>query len=353
MTRLSKILNTELPWIQAPMFHYSGCRLVAATSNAGMLGVLGPEDPTRMKNSIKSIKSKTSNPFGVNIYLLPEHLVKNQPAVPSAITKKLNEYRNQLGIPLDPPTPAEDSYKQQVEEQLQIAIEEKVSAVVFTFGIPTPDIIGRLRNASIKVLGSATTIKEAVALEKAGVDAVILQGVEAGGHRTSCNLPEYGQVGLFAFIQLAKKQLSIPFVAAGGITNGRAIKLAMDAGADGVSIGSLFLTSEECSTPEAHRQAIYKATPESATVLTRIFTGRPARMFKNQFYEELSALWTENGGEEQIPWNFYARDIFGQAAKSNNPDLFIVWANQSVGLLGGRETLPAASIIQTLRKEYK
>ncbi|KAJ3258664.1 hypothetical protein HK103_003453 [Boothiomyces macroporosus] len=333
------------------MFHYSGWRLVAATSNAGMLGVLAPEDPIRMRESIRSIKSNTNKPFGVNIYLLPEHLVKNQPTVPPAVVNKLNEYRKELGLPLNPPTPTEDSYKQQVDDQLQIAIGEKVSTVVFTFGIPTLEIIDKLRNANINILGSATTISEAVALEEAGVDAVILQGVEAGGHRTSCNLPEYGQVGLLSLIQLAKKQLKIPFIAAGGITSGKAIRLAIEAGADGVSIGSLFLTSEECSTPLAHRKALYEATPESATVLTRVFTGRPARMFRNRFFNEMDAIWKENGGVEQIPWNFYARDIFGQAARSNNPDLFIVWANQSVGLLGGRETQPAAAIIKTLCKE--
>ncbi|KAJ3272798.1 hypothetical protein HDV01_005226 [Terramyces sp. JEL0728] len=335
------------------MFNYSGWKLVAATSNAGMLGVLAPEEPARMKESIRSIKSQTSKPFGVNIFILPEHLIKNQPAVPNSIAQKLNEYRKELGLPLDPPAPTANSYKQQVLEQLQIAIDEKVSAVVFTFGIPTNDIVDKLCAVGIKILGSATTIHEAVELEKAGVDAVILQGVEAGGHRTSCNLPEYGQVGLFTLVQLAKKQLKIPLVAAGGITTGSAIKLALQAGADGVSIGSLFLTSAECSTPDAHRKAIYNATPESSTVLTRIFTGRPARMLPNRFYNEMSALWNLNGHVESIPWNFYARDIFGRATKNNNPDLFIVWADQAVGLLGGRETMPAASIVEKLEQEYK
>lgn len=221
--------------------------------------------------------------------------------------------------------------------------------VIFTFGVPGRHIVQRLTQAGCVLLGSATSAKEAVALEESGVHAVICQGTEAGGHRTSAMLPESGDLGLMSLVPLVKAHTSLPVIAAGGIVNATQIRAAMAAGADGVSMGTIFLTSKECSTPQSHRDHIFNLDRDAKTVVTRIFTGRPARMLENRFYKEMSAIWQElPASERDLPWDFYCRDIFGTAARSNRPDLFILWGGQSVNLLAGKPTRPARDIIREI-----
>jgi nitronate monooxygenase len=349
---MRSVFKTKFPWIQAPMYHYTGPELVIACSKAGILGSLSVQEPQRMKKSLESIKQSKIEQYACNLFVIPDHLSQNQPPIPHTVVEKLHEFRKELGLPLEPVMPT-DSYKQELEEQLDLIVQFKVPFVILTFGLLDQAVCKGLQQKGIKLIGSATSVKEAVECQERGMDAVILQGVEAGGHRTSIHLPLYGSTGLLTLLSLAKKEIKIPIIAAGGISSGQQIKAAMNAGADGVSIGSLFLTASECNTPKSHRQLLRNTTAETETVLTRLFTGRPARMIPNRFYNEMKKTVDQiPGGEDSLPWNFYARDIFGKAAKLDNPELYINWGGQAVGMLSGRDTMSASEIISQLKREF-
>lgn len=324
--RLLKLLKTELPFLQAPMYHYSRAQLVVQVSNASALGCLAQESTPHLKQSIDYIQTNTKKPFAVNLFLLPNIFAPSGLIVP--VKNKLNAYREAMGLAIDTSTNASKPNVPSIDinEQIDIICEKKVPIVIFTFGIPDPSMVLKLKSNGTVLIGSVTTVHEALLYENAGMDAVIVQGSEAGGHRTSAILPEYGDIGLLSLISLVKEHVSIPIVAAGGIINARQIKAALEAGAEGVSMGTLFLTASECSTPAAHRDQIRNIKTTDKTVLTRIYTGRPARMLPNKFYREMSAIWKSNGGEDAIPFDFYARDIFGAAARKNDDKMFILWA---------------------------
>jgi nitronate monooxygenase len=335
------------------MYHYSGADLAISCSKAGILGSLSVQQPKYMKKSLELIKESKIKEYACNLFIIPLRLSQNQPKVHPKVVEKLHEFRRELGIPLDPVQPT-DSYKQELEQQLELMLEYRVPYIIFTFGLPDTSTIKTFKQKGIKLIGSATSVKEAIECQEKGMDAVIVQGVEAGGHRTSMHLPSFGTTGILTLLPLVKKELKIPVIAAGGITSGQQIQAIMKVGADGVSMGSLFLTASECNTPDSHRQLIQNTTSQTETVLTRLFTGRPARMIPNRYFTEMKKVIDEiPGGEDSIPWNLYARDIFGKAAKMNRPDLYINWGGQAIGALSGRSTMSASDIIHQLEKELE
>lgn len=335
------------------MYHYSTPELAAGVSNAGCLGALAPQNPKHLRESIIKVQQLTSNPFACNVFLFPPQLTSNQPKLPDPIRCLLNSYRRELGIPIDPTGPLHTQFDDSML-QLDVINDLKVPVIIFTFGIPSTSLIDKIRleNPDCVLVGSATSVEESISIANAGLDAVIIQGVEAGGHRTSSSLPSYGMIGLNALIPLVKQKVSIPVFAAGGITNQLQIKSALGLGANGVSIGTLFLTCTECKTPPRHR-AWLTSEGTKETVVTRLFTGRPARMFKNRFYNEMQACVDRHAIKDcEIPWNLYARDVFAAASKQNRDDLFIIWAGQSAGLLGHGETKCASEIIKDLESAF-
>eukprot|EP00842_Homolaphlyctis_polyrhiza_P000182 jgi/Hompol1/1164/HPOL_002656-RA len=230
-------------------------------------------------------------------------ITKLGPPLHPSIRTLLNGYRSELGIPLDPPAPTIDSYAYDTQRQIELAKEYKVPCMIFTFGLPSAQVVDDLKRSGMVLVGSATTVEEARAAQNAGMDAVVVQGVEAGGHRTSLQLPQFGDVGIQSLLPLVRSAVSIPAIAAGGVVSGKQAGLLIAAGADAVSIGTRFLTSTECSTPQSHRDLIHAATFESKTVLTRCYTGRPARMIPNRFYYEMQAVLAKlpGGEQENIP----------------------------------------------------
>ncbi|KAI8894871.1 2-nitropropane dioxygenase [Globomyces pollinis-pini] len=339
----------------APMYSYANAQLVAEVSNFGALGCLPPQDPLKLKESLTFLNQNTINPFAVNLFCQPNGQFPNI-NLPKTVLDKFDLYRQELDLPLDPSSVTQSivtRVDENLESQISLIKEFKVPIVIFTFGLPSKEILNDLKNHGIKLIASVTSVKEALICEEMGLDIIIAQGFEAGGHRTSLILPEYGDIGTFTLVQSIKKSVSIPLIAAGGITNGKAIRSVMSLGADGVSMGTLFLTSQECSTPPEHRKIIFNSTPLTKTVVSRYFTGRPARMIPNRYYDEMKQLYSElPGTDANVPWNLSVRDIFHKASKLNRSDLFIVWGGQSVGLLGGKPTLPASKILQDLEFEY-
>jgi nitronate monooxygenase len=346
------MLKTRLPWIQAPMYHYSGADLVVACSKAGILGSLSCQTPEQLYTSLEKIKQNHITKYSVNVFINSDHLGKNQPLIHPRIQNKLTEYRKELGLSIQQPD-ITDSYRQDLEMQMDLIKKYKVPFVIFTFGLPTNSQIQELKKIGTVLIGSCTSIEEALMIQDSGLDAVILQGKKAGGHRTSIQLPAYSCIDLETLLHDASNQVKIPYFGAGGVTHGKDIKKIMDLGASGVSIGTLFLTAKECNTPTSHRDLIYNTNSDTKTVITRLYTGRPAQMIPNRFYFEMKEIVDDLGGEDVIPWNFYARDIFGKAARVGNPELYVNWGGANVNKLSGRATMTAKDIISLLEYEYK
>jgi nitronate monooxygenase len=327
---LTKLLKIEYPIIQAPMAGgITTSKLVAAVSNSGGLGMIGAGymTPMQIREQIREVKQLTSNPFGINLFVPNEfHVTENE--ITSA-QKKLNQIRKHLNLEpkenMDIPT-VTDVFNN-FTEQIQVVIEEKIPICSFTFGIPSKQVIAELKQYNIILMGTATTVREAVENEKAGIDLVIAQGSEAGGHRGSfSNGDQESLIGLMSLIPQIVDTVSIPVIAAGGIMDGRGLQASICLGAKGVQMGTAFLTCVESGAHPVYKESILNAN-ESDTVLTRSFSGKWARGIKNEFISEM------NDFEPSLPeypiQNTLTQDIRKTSSSQNNPAFMSLWSGQS------------------------
>lgn len=264
-TPLGQALGLRLPVIQAPMAGgISTPRLAAAVCDAGGLGsiagaMLSPDD---LRSAIREVRSLTSRPYAVNLFA----------PLPPPSTDRVADWSRLTGIeaPDIPPPP-------RFEDQLAIVAEERVPVLSFTFGIP--DLAG----IDAFTIGTATTVAEAVAVEQAGIDAVTVQGSEAGGHRGTFLEPvDHSLVSTFVLVPQVVDAVEIPVIASGGIMDGRGIAAALALGAQGVQMGTAFLRSDEAGTTDAHRAAL-----SGETIITRVLTGRHARAARTPLVDRL------------------------------------------------------------------
>ena len=277
---LTELLGIEHPIIQAPMAGGpSTVELVAAVSEAGGLGSIAGAilAPDALQAEIRAVRARTRRPFAVNVFapLEPKH---PEPGVVEAVQGFLAPYRKRLGIDAaaEPRPPSWSAL-----DQLAVVVEERVPVFSFAFGIPPLDGFD-----DTILLGTATTPAEAEALQQAGVDAVVVQGAEAGGHRgTFLSSFEDGLVPLAELIPAAAERCSVPLVAAGGIVDGSGIARALDAGAAGVQLGTAFLFAEESGAGDAWKEALRR----HETFVTDAYTGRPARGARTPFLQKLMA----------------------------------------------------------------
>lgn len=318
--------------------------LVSAVSNAGGLGVLGAARlmPEQMREQIRKIKSQTSKPFGVNLLLAaPED--DGQEA--SDVQNILNNFRSELGL-----KPSDNTQIQLPEsklpEQIDIIIEERVPVLSFGLGNPK-SFVGEAHSHGVKVMAMVTTVVEAQEVIAGGSDVVIAQGGEAGGHRSTFKLDENGHgqvVGTMALVpQIADVAGNIPIAAAGGIMDGRGIAASLALGAQGVQLGTLFLTAKESGAFPAYKKTLLEST-EVDTLITSVFTGRPARAVRNHFVDEF-----ENSDVEPLNWPYQgiaADDIYKEAAKGDNGEFFPLLAGQ--GLRLSKQERDAAQIVSDL-----
>jgi nitronate monooxygenase len=287
--QLAQWLDIEFPLIQAPMAGVQDSRLAIAVSNAGGLGSLpcAMLTPDTLRAELLKIQAGTARPYNVNFFC-------HQPPQPdpereAAWRRALLPYYEEFGIdPASIPTgPGRAPFSPEFAEVLA---EFKPPVVSFHFGLPAPDLLARVKSWGAKVLSSATTVEEALWLEQHGADAVIAQGLEAGGHRGMFLTDDLTtQIGTFALIPQLVKAVQIPVIAAGGIANADAVKAAMALGAAGVQIGTAYLLSEEATTSAIHRAAL-KSDATRHTALTNLFTGRPARGMMNRFMREMGPI---------------------------------------------------------------
>ncbi|MCY7371678.1 MAG: nitronate monooxygenase [Polaromonas sp.] len=325
---LQKLLGIDLPIIQAPMAGVQGSALAIAVCNAGGLGslpcaMLGID---AMRKELAAIRAQTTRPFNVNFFC------HTQPA-PSARREAvwrtaLSPYYAEFGIDADaiPAGPGRWPFGAEAADALA---EFRPAVVSFHFGLPSADLLARVRNWGAKILSSATTVDEARWLEAHGVDAVIAQGVEAGGHRGMFLSGDLGtQVGTFALVPQIVRAVNVPVIAAGGIADARGVSAALALGAAGVQVGTAYLLCLEATTSAVHRAAL-KSDAARVTALTNLFTGRPARGIVNRIMRELGPI---SAAPPDFPLATSAvAPLRARAESRGSGDFSPLWAGHNAG----------------------
>ncbi|WP_110939001.1 NAD(P)H-dependent flavin oxidoreductase [Salipaludibacillus neizhouensis] len=326
--KLTELLDIKHPIIQAPMAGgITTANLVAAISESGGLGTLGAGylNTSQMRKEIREIKQKT-NHFGINLFVPNEFSVSTSDI--NRAIDILQPYYKEFNINAeDFEVPSPMTERQTFIEQVQVVIEEQVPVCSFTFGIPSTEVIKQLKQNNIVLVGTATTVKEAIDVEKSGMDSVTVQGIEAGGHRGSfINDSNEGLIGLMSLIPQVVDQVTIPVIAAGGIMDGRGLSAALCLGAEAVQMGTAFLTCIESGAHKVHKEVIL-TTSDDQTVLTRSFSGKWARGIKNKFIEDMVEK------EEELPefpvQNSLTKKIRSVASIQSNRELMSLWSGQS------------------------
>src|SRR5688572_15065937 len=290
---ITDLFGIELPVIQAPMAGSQGSALAIAVSEAGGLGslpcpMLGPD---QIRTELKAITSATSKPYNVNFFV--HRQPAPEPEREAEWRKILAFYYVELGVEPSAvtPGPARLPFNAEAADVLE---EFKPPVVSFHFGLPLRDLVKRVKSWGSKIISSATTVDEARYLEANGVDAIIAQGLEAGGHRGMFLTADLStQVGTIALVRQMVQAVKIPVIAAGGIADREGVAASMALGAIGVQVGTAYLPCPEASTSGVHRAALQ--SPDAAvTAITNVFTGRPARGIVNRFMREIGPLnaWT-------------------------------------------------------------
>lgn len=286
---LQRLLGIELPIIQAPMAGVQGSALAVAVSNAGGLGSLPCAllSLDAMRSELAAIKAQTAKPFNVNFFChtSPKPSVERE----AMWRATLSPYYQAFGIDSDS-IPVGVGLAPFSAEAAELLSEFKPAVVTFHFGLPSAELLARLKTWGPKIIASATTVDEAQWLEAHGVDAVIAQGLEAGGHRgifLSDDLTT--QVGTMALVPQVLRKVQVPVIAAGGIADSKGVAAAMTLGAAGVQVGTAYLLCPEATTSAVHRAAL-KSEAARHTAVTNLFTGRPARGIVNRIMRELGPL---------------------------------------------------------------
>lgn len=339
---LEQLFGIELPIIQAPMAGVQGSALAVAVSNAGGLGSLPCAllSPDAMRQELAVLRSQTDKPFNVNFFC---HASPTFNAAREAAWKTaLAPYYREFGIdPNTVPTgPGRIPFSAQAADVLE---EFKPPVVSFHFGLPAPDLLARVKTWGAKIISSATTVQEALWLEAQGVDAIIAQGLEAGGHRGMFLSDDVStQVGTFALVPQIVRSVNLPVIAAGGIADARGVAAALALGAKGAQVGTAYLLCPEATTSSLHRAAI-KSDASLHTALTNIFTGRPARGIVNRIMRELGSI---SPAAPPFPLAGSAlAPLRAKAESQGSTDFSPLWAGQNVS---GCQEISAAKITRAL-----
>jgi len=341
---LAQRLHVDYPIFLAPMAGEAAkAPLVAAVSNAGGLGVLGAGymSPEKLLATIAEIRSLTSRPFGVNLFVMEPG--ERSSAGVDTMRQALARYHAELGI-APPALPA--SLEENYQAQMEAVLSAGVAAFSFTFGVPSAQHIDALKAGGACVMGTATTVDEAIELERRGVDAVVAQGAEAGGHRGTFLTDDFqgAMIGTMALVPQVADAVRLPVVAAGGIADRRGVRAALALGASAVSVGTAFLSTIESGVSDAYKLAL--TGPASRhTGVTRVFSGRPARGVRNRFMDEMRAF--EVSAPAYPVANALTRDMRAAASRQGRPEFLSLWAGQAAPLA---RNCSVAQLMEELRE---
>lgn len=346
---LQSKLNTQLglkwPLIQAPMAGGpSTPEFVAAASNAGVLGSLGLaySPAAEIEKAITHTQTLTQHPFAVNLFAPAPKPTLNKTQVEAALAAT-RLYRKELALPdplVKPP------FHESFDEQIATVIKCKPAVFSFTFGLVDKHIIKECQQNHILTVGTATSLEEGIALQESGVDAVVAQGAEAGGH-SGMFLAEHPHqlLGTMALTRILALGLHIPVISAGGIMDGHGIAAAFTLGAQGVQLGTAFLLCDEAGTSPAYREEL-SHTQGNKTQFTRAFSGRWARGIKNRFMQEM-----EQHEQTILPFpaqNAFTRDLRKKAGELGRAEFLSLWCGQAISLIRKMKT---DELIQLLYEE--
>jgi nitronate monooxygenase len=330
MNRLCQLLGVELPIALGPFGGLSSIGLTALVSELGGLGSYGlyGYTPERIAATAEELRAATTRPFALNLWLpfAEPGAAEHDRAHFDASVAALRPLYDDAGV--EPPQPP-DRFLPDFDEQLDAVVAARPGAVSFVYGVPAPRAVERLHEAGAAVIGTATTVAEAEALEAGGVDAVVATGAEAAGHRVSFLRPaESSLVGTFALVPQVVDAVRIPVLAAGGIGDRRGVAAAFALGASGVQVGTAFLHTRQSAAPEAHRQAIPRTAAED-TVLTRAMSGRLARGAANRATRHIES----SGRIAPFPvQNWLTARFRAEAARRDDAELLSLWMGQAAPL---------------------
>jgi nitronate monooxygenase len=354
-TPLCDLLGVEYPILQSGMGGVAGPDLVAEVSRAGGLGILAGllVPPEELRAAIRRVRALTDRPFGVNLWI---HRGLQPPADPrsiadptlEAVQAMLNRFRERLGLAASFARPG--ALPDFIDAQIAVILEERVP-VFSTLAVPAAETVRRFRERGLRVVAMVTTVADARAAAAAGVDAVVAQGGEAGGHRATSEKPahpELATVGTLALVPQVADAVAVPVIAAGGLADGRGLVAALALGASGILLGTRFVATREATVPEFWKKAVVESDGE-ATTLTDAFTGLPARAIRNTFATEYAAASTPV--LPPLLQRAAAQDVYTAAVAKQEPGYFPMWSGQSVGLV--RDLPGAAEVVETLVREAR
>ena len=329
--RLTALLGIEYPIIQGPLGGLSSERLAATVSNLGGLGSFGAHTvtPDSIGSVAAGIRALTPKPFAMNLWVSMEDegaRASDEGAFRRCLAA-LAGHLEELGAP----NPAYQPYvPASFEAQVRALLDARVPVFSFIFGVPPAEILQECRDRGIVTIGTATTVDEAVALQRAGVDAIVASGFEAGGHRGSwLRRAEDSLIGTMSLVPQVVDAVEVPVIAAGGIADARGVVAALALGAEGVQIGTAFLASEESGAISLHRAAL-RGPEARGTGLTRGFTGRLGRGIRNKLMEGLN-----REGTPVLPYPLQralVKNVAVPAEQAGRPDLMPLWAGQSAAI---------------------
>lgn len=332
----------DIPILQAPMLGVSTPDLAAAVSNAGGLGsvAVGALSANKIAALVEELRQLTAKPFGINLFVIRRFNIDVK-AIEFAV-KHLAPWRARYDLP---PLVLPDDWFADFDAQLNAVIAARPAVASFTFGCLTSDEVTRLHAANIFVIGTATTTDEARQWQAAGVDAICLQGGEAGGHRGSFTPDaQIAPVPIMDLLQSTRDITALPLIAAGGIMTGADIRKFLSAGATAAQLGTAFLRCPEAATSAPWRAAL--ATGNAPTRLTRAFSGRYARGIVNAFMEEMADI--ETALPDYPVQNILTTDLRAACAKTGSSDCLSLWAG--VNYAAARD-MPAADLLKKLWQE--
>jgi nitronate monooxygenase len=343
--RLLDLLAIELPIVQAPMAGAMDWELAAAVADAGGLGSLpcAMLTPDRLRDDIDKIRARTHKPININFFCHADPVPNN--AREAAWRDRLAPYYRELSI--DPAAPIPSSHRAPFDAAFCEVVEDvRPQVVSFHFGLPQAGLVDRVKRAGCLILSSATTTEEARWLADHGVDAIIAQGCEAGGHRGMFLTTDLAaQVGTLALIPQIVDAVPLPVIAAGGITDARGIAAAFALGAAGAQVGTAYLFCPEAKISAPHRAALATAR-DDGTALTNLMTGRPARGLYNRVMREIGLL---SDVAPQFPLAAGAlAPLRAKAEAQGSGDFTPMWAGQAAPL--GR-AMPAGELTRKLAQE--